>query len=107
MALTRFSADLVAMRSSGTSRSTVSEYTSPASLSRPATGACDADNENFNGRHNAGRGGEFGPQWHQAGVKAERHHYAVLSDTYQFLSDSGNWFMWEEHSIADGGTPWS
>ncbi|MDA8171466.1 MAG: ferritin family protein [Nitrospiraceae bacterium] len=40
-------------------------------------------------------------------VKEEQEHYAIFSNTYQFLADSGNWFMWEEHSIVDGGTPWA
>ncbi len=40
-------------------------------------------------------------------VEEERQHYAIFSNTYFFLSDSGSWFMWEEHSIVDGGTPWA
>ncbi len=40
-------------------------------------------------------------------VKEEEEHYAIFSNTRQFLVDSGNWFMWEEHSIVDGGTPWA
>jgi len=40
-------------------------------------------------------------------LSEEREHYAIFSNTYSFLSDSGNWFMWEEHSIVDGGTPWA
>lgn len=40
-------------------------------------------------------------------VKEEEQHYAIFSNTYFFLSDSGSWFMWEEHSIVDGGTPWA
>ena len=40
-------------------------------------------------------------------VKEEEEHYAIFSNTYQFLVDSGNWFMWEEHSAVDGGTPWA
>ncbi|HYA31832.1 MAG TPA: ferritin family protein [Thermodesulfovibrionales bacterium] len=40
-------------------------------------------------------------------LKEEQQHYAVFSNTYFFLSNSENWFMWEEHSIADGGTPWA
>jgi rubrerythrin len=38
-------------------------------------------------------------------VLEEEKHYAAFSNTYAFLSDTGNWFMWEEHSIVDGGTP--
>ena len=40
-------------------------------------------------------------------IKEEQQHYAVFSNTYSFMSDSGSWFMWEEHSIVDGGTPWA
>jgi rubrerythrin len=38
-------------------------------------------------------------------VIEEERHYEVFSNTHSFLSDTGNWFMWEEHSIVDGGTP--
>jgi len=40
-------------------------------------------------------------------VKEEEQHYAVFANTYFFLHDTGSWFMWEEHSIVDGGTPWA
>ncbi len=40
-------------------------------------------------------------------VKEEQEHYSIFSNTYFFLSDTGSWFMWEEHSIVDGGTPWA
>lgn len=40
-------------------------------------------------------------------VKEEQDHYNIFSNTYFFLSDTGSWFMWEEHSIVDGGTPWA
>ncbi len=40
-------------------------------------------------------------------VKEEQEHYGIFSNTYFFLSDTGSWFMWEEHSIVDGGTPWA
>ncbi|HXX58252.1 MAG TPA: ferritin family protein [Thermodesulfovibrionales bacterium] len=40
-------------------------------------------------------------------IKAERQRYAIFSNTHLFLSDSGSWFMWDEHSIMDGGTPWA
>ncbi len=32
----------------------------------------------------------------------EQHHYDIFSETYSFLLDSGNWFMWDEHSIVEG-----
>lgn len=40
-------------------------------------------------------------------AKEEEEHYAVFANTYFFMKDSGSWFMWEEHSIVDGGTPWA
>ncbi len=40
-------------------------------------------------------------------VKEEQQHYDIFANTYFFLKDTGNWFMWEEHSIVDGGTPWA
>ena len=40
-------------------------------------------------------------------IKEEQQHYDIFANTYFFLSDTGNWFMWEEHSIVDGGTSWA
>ncbi len=40
-------------------------------------------------------------------VGEEEQHYAIFMNSYSFMSDSGTWFMWEEHSIVDGGTPWA
>lgn len=40
-------------------------------------------------------------------TKEEQEHYDIFANTYLFLSDTGSWFMWEEHSIVDGGTPWA
>lgn len=40
-------------------------------------------------------------------VTEEQRHYAMFSNTYFFLSNAESWFMWEEHSIADGGTAWA
>ncbi|NOZ26168.1 MAG: ferritin family protein [Nitrospirae bacterium] len=40
-------------------------------------------------------------------AKEEEKHYNILQNTYAFLTDTGNWFMWEEHAIVDGGTPWA
>ncbi|MEW6586124.1 MAG: ferritin family protein [Nitrospirota bacterium] len=40
-------------------------------------------------------------------IKEEEQHFAIFSNTYNFLRDSGNWFMWDEYSIVDGGTPWA
>jgi rubrerythrin len=35
-------------------------------------------------------------------VFEEEQHYKMFSNTYSFLSDTGNWFMWEERSIVEG-----
>ena len=35
-------------------------------------------------------------------IKEEQQHYDLFANTYQFLSDSGNWFMWEERGIVEG-----
>lgn len=40
-------------------------------------------------------------------IHEEEQHYAIFANTYFFLSNTGSWFMWEEHSIVDGGTPWA
>ena len=36
-------------------------------------------------------------------VKEEEQHFAIFSNTFSFLDDTGNWFMWEDHSIVEGG----
>jgi len=33
----------------------------------------------------------------------EEMHYQLLSNTYAFLEDTGNWFMWKELRIVEGG----
>lgn len=40
-------------------------------------------------------------------VKEEQQRYEIFLNTYIFLSNSGSWFMWDEHSMMDGGTPWA
>lgn len=35
-------------------------------------------------------------------IKEEERHYSIFANSYSFLSDTGNWFMWEEHSIVEG-----
>ncbi len=35
-------------------------------------------------------------------VQEEQQHYNIFANTYNFLDDTGNWFMWEEHSIVEG-----
>ncbi len=36
-------------------------------------------------------------------IQEEEQHYTIFSNTYEFLSDTGNWFMWEERGIVEGG----
>jgi len=40
-------------------------------------------------------------------VQEEQQHYDIFANTYFFMTDTGSWYMWEEHSIVDGGTPWA
>lgn len=35
-------------------------------------------------------------------IKEEQEHYKVFANTYNFLKDSGNWFMWEQRGIIEG-----
>ena len=35
-------------------------------------------------------------------IMEESEHYEIFANTYSFMSDTGNWFMWEEHSIVEG-----
>lgn len=35
-------------------------------------------------------------------IVEEAHHYDIFSETYSFLLDTGNWYMWDEYSIAEG-----
>jgi len=32
----------------------------------------------------------------------EQEHYSILQNTYSFLKDTGDWFMWEEQGILEG-----
>jgi rubrerythrin len=36
-------------------------------------------------------------------IQEEQQHYEIFANTYEFLSDTGNWFMWEERGIVEGG----
>lgn len=36
-------------------------------------------------------------------IYEEEQHYKIFSETYNFLNDTGNWFMWKEFSIVEGG----
>lgn len=33
----------------------------------------------------------------------ENQHYAILQNSHTFLTDTGNWFIWEERAMIDGG----
>lgn len=33
----------------------------------------------------------------------EKRHYELLENTDRFLQDTGDWFMWNEHGILEGG----
>jgi len=35
-------------------------------------------------------------------IKDEEEHFHIFQNTYSFLEDSGNWFMWEEKGIVEG-----
>jgi len=35
-------------------------------------------------------------------IGEEQQHYAIFSNSYQFLANTGNWFMWEERGIVEG-----
>lgn len=35
-------------------------------------------------------------------IKEEEQHYSIFANTHNFLDDTGNWFMWKEHSIVEG-----
>jgi rubrerythrin len=35
-------------------------------------------------------------------IHEEQQHYDIFANTYHFLANTGNWFMWEERSIVEG-----
>ena len=35
-------------------------------------------------------------------IEEEKQHYAIFSNTYQHLADTGNWFLWDERGIIEG-----
>lgn len=35
-------------------------------------------------------------------VVEEDKHYRMFANTYGFLNDTGNWFMWEEQGVIEG-----
>lgn len=36
-------------------------------------------------------------------IQEEQQHYDIFANTHQFLSDTGNWFLWDERGIVEGG----
>jgi len=36
-------------------------------------------------------------------AREEEQHYRILENTDLYLEDTGNWFMWKEYSIVEGG----
>ncbi len=32
----------------------------------------------------------------------EEEHYKIFANSYEFLNDTGNWYMWDEHTIVEG-----
>jgi rubrerythrin len=36
-------------------------------------------------------------------IDEEEQHYAIFANTYSHLSDTGNWFLWEERGVIEGG----
>lgn len=35
-------------------------------------------------------------------IMDEEEHFRIFQNTFSFLEDSGNWFMWEEKGIVEG-----
>jgi len=35
-------------------------------------------------------------------IQEEKQHYDLFANTYQFLSRTGSWFLWEERGIIEG-----
>ncbi len=36
-------------------------------------------------------------------IEEEQQHYEMFANTHSHLADTGNWFMWEERGIVEGG----
>jgi len=36
-------------------------------------------------------------------IEEEKEHYQLLQNTHSYLKDSGDWFLWEERGLLDGG----
>lgn len=35
-------------------------------------------------------------------IEEERQHYEIFENTYSHLSDTGNWFLWDERGVIEG-----
>jgi len=35
-------------------------------------------------------------------IEEEKQHYDIFANTYSHLSDTGNWFLWEERGVIEG-----
>ena len=35
-------------------------------------------------------------------IEEEQQHYEIFENTFSHLSDTGNWFLWEERGIVEG-----
>ena len=35
-------------------------------------------------------------------IEEEQQHYEIFENTYSHLSDTGNWFLWEERGVIEG-----
>jgi len=35
-------------------------------------------------------------------IKEEQEHYSIFENSYSLLSDTSNWYMWDEHAIYEG-----
>jgi hypothetical protein len=36
-------------------------------------------------------------------VEEEKEHLQLLQNTHSYLKNSGDWFLWEEKGLLDGG----
>ncbi|GAG57428.1 unnamed protein product, partial [marine sediment metagenome] len=36
-------------------------------------------------------------------VEEEKEHHQLLQNTHSYLKNSGDWFLWEEKGLLDGG----
>lgn len=48
-------------------------------------------------------GNEDGKKLYELLAREENGHYTLLSNTHTYLNDTGNWFLWGEEGMIDGG----